>query len=198
MMGSQINKDSKNIMSLIEPNTVGAEVGVWYGNSSKQFLGRGVKELHLVDAWSVEPYKESTEHGSYDNYLERYSKLCGGNTEEDFQKFYDNVYRTVKSSLGSNERVTIHRMNSNDWFNTFDKKLDWIYVDGDHSYEGCLRDLNNALKVTKIGGLILGDDYKWPGTVYGKEGVTRAVDEFCQTNGLLKEQHGIVQFSIKV
>ena len=198
MMGTPINKDSVNILGLIEPNSIGAEVGVWFGNSSKRFLDRGVKELHLVDAWSVEPYKESTEHGTYENYLERYSKMCGGNTEKDFQKYYDSVYKTVKSTVGTDPRVTIHRMNSDDWFNSFDKKLDWIYVDGDHSYEGCLRDLNNALKVVKVGGLILGDDYKWPGTVYGKAGVTQAVNEFCQSNGLLKEQHGQVQFSIKV
>jgi len=198
MMGSTTNKDSKNIMSLIEPNTIGAEVGVWYGNSSKQFLGRAISELHLVDAWSVEPYKESTEHGTYENYLERYSKICGGNTEKDFQKHYDNVYKTVKSTVGTDPRVTIYRMNSDEWFKSFDKKLDWIYVDGDHSYEGCLRDLNNAIKIVKVGGLILGDDYKWPGTAYGKAGVTQAVDEFLQSHGLLKEQHGEVQFSIKV
>ena len=82
MMGSPINKDSVNIMGLIEPNSIGAEVGVWFGNSSQKFLGRGVRELHLVDAWSIEPYKESTEHGTYENYLERYSKMCGGNTEK--------------------------------------------------------------------------------------------------------------------
>lgn len=198
MMGTPTNKDSVNIMGLIQTNSIGAEVGVWFGNSSKQFLGRGVKELHLVDAWSVEPYKESTEHGTYENYLERYSKICGGNTEKDFQKYYDNVYHTVKSTVGTDPRVTIYRMNSDKWFNSFDKKLDWIYVDGDHSYEGCLRDLNNALKVVKVGGLILGDDYKWPKTQFGKVGVTQAVDEFCHSNGLLKERHGDVQFSIKV
>jgi hypothetical protein len=198
MMGSPINKDSVNIMGLIEPNSIGAEVGVWFGNSSQKFLGRGVRELHLVDAWSIEPYKESTEHGTYENYLERYSKMCGGNTEKDFQKYYDSVYRTVKSTIGTDPRVTIYRMNSNEWFDSFDKKLDWIYVDGDHSYEGCLRDLNNALKVVRVGGLILGDDYKWPDTKFGKTGVTRAVDKFCYSNGLLKEQHGQVQFSIKV
>lgn len=199
MMGSQVNKDSKNIMGLIEKDTVGAEIGVWYANSSKQFLKRGVKELHLVDAWSVEPYKESDEHGTYENYLERYSKMCGGSTENDFQRYYDNVYKEVESGIGRDSRVTIHRMSSDEWFDSQpSRKFDWIYVDGDHSYEGCLRDLRNALKVVKWGGLILGDDYKWPKSRYGKDGVTRAVDEFCSSEGLFKERHGDIQFSIRV
>lgn len=199
MMGTQVNRDARNIMGLIKKDSVGAEIGVWYGNSSKEFLKRGVKELHLIDAWSIEPYKESDEHGTYENYLERYSKMCGGGTEKDFQQYYDRVYEEVSTGVGADKRVTIHRMSSDEWFETFtERKLDWIYVDGDHSYEGCLRDLRNSLKVVKWGGLILGDDYKWGDTRWGKDGVTRAVDEFCRTEGLFKKRHGDIQFSIGV
>ena len=199
MMGNPINKDSHNIMDLIEPDTVGCEIGVWMGSSSERFLKRRLRKFHMVDAWSVEAYKESAEHGTYENYLERYSEICGGNTEKHFQKHYDNVYKNVCDKFKQYAAVRIHRMHSDEWFENYDgEKLDWIYVDGDHSYEGCLRDLNNALKIVKVGGLILGDDYKWSDAMYGKAGVTKAVDEFCKTNGLLKEKHGQVQFSIRL
>ena len=198
MMGNKTNNDSVAIMELIDKHSVGAEIGVWYGSSSRRFLGRGVSKLYLVDAWHYEPYKNSTEHGDYESYLERYKNICGGKTEKDFKKKYDEVYKAVVKEFGENEKVVIERMTSDKWFAKFDDELDWIYVDGDHSYEGCLRDLESALKVVKKGGLILGDDYQWPKQKHGKPGVTKAVDEFLKKHGLKIEQHGKVQFSIRI
>ena len=43
MMGSQVNKDAPNILGLIPVNSVGAEIGVWFGNSSQIFLNKGIK-----------------------------------------------------------------------------------------------------------------------------------------------------------
>ena len=38
MMASKVNKDSKSILRDIQPNSKGAEIGVWAGNTSMQFL----------------------------------------------------------------------------------------------------------------------------------------------------------------
>ena len=199
MMASPVNKDSKRIMHMIEPNTEGAEIGVWAGNTSVQFLNRGVSKLELIDPYSVEPYKQSKEYPSYQDYLDKYSRILHiEDNDKDFQKYYDQMYGQVKATVGQDPRVTMHRMTSTEWFNTFDKKLDWIYVDGDHSYHGCLNDLESALKVVKTGGLIMGDDYLWPSAKYGKLGVTDAVDRFCKRYMLLKQRFGETQFLIKV
>jgi predicted O-methyltransferase YrrM len=56
-------------------------------------------------------------------------------------------------------------------------KFDFIYIDGDHSYEQVLRDLNNSFKVLKVGGCILVDDYAWI-----KDTVRRAVNDFYNTH----------------
>ena len=45
MMATHTNKDSKNIMHLIKPQTIGAEIGVWMGNTSSQFLKKNLKKL---------------------------------------------------------------------------------------------------------------------------------------------------------
>ncbi len=37
-------------------------------------------------------------------------------------------------------------------------KCDVFSVDGDHSYEGCLTDLINAMKLMRMGGTVLADD----------------------------------------
>ena len=198
-MASRVNKDSKHILKDILPNTKGAEIGVWAGNTSMQFLRLGISELHMIDPWSVEPYKKSKEYKNYDEYLEKYSKILDIEKQDvDFQEYYDAIYSEVRAKCGMDPRVTIHRMTSDEWFATKPEKLDWIYVDGDHSYEGCLRDLENSLKVVKPGGIIMGDDYYWKHARYGKEGVTNAVDRFCKRYMLFKEPRGETQFILRV
>ena len=100
------------------------------------------------------------------------------------------------------QEVKICRMTSDKFFNTYfptkNTKLDWIYVDGDHSYEGCLRDLENSLLVVKEGGHILGDDFGWPNAKWFKPGVTKAVKEFINNHNLTMLRHGETQYEIRV
>ena len=204
MMGGSTNRDSKDIMYLVDKDTVGAEIGVWKANTSVNFVKRGVKELHLVDAWSVEVYKEGVgetgEWGSYENYLQRYKQVTGGTTEEDFKAYYDQTYNDVVKRFKQMEHVHVHRMSSNDWFaEQKDNYFDWVYLDGDHSYEGVLRDLQSSHRVVKNGGVILGDDYAWPFQKHGKPGVTAAVDQFIKETGLkVLQEGGTTQFSIQL
>jgi len=198
MMYIKTNKDAPNIMHVIPPNSRGAEIGVWMGNSSQRFLDCGIAHIYLVDAYSVEPYKDNSE-ASFEEYIAKYSKVTGEFTESGFTRFYDNVYKSVVERFKGDSRVTVCRMTSDEWFAKQDDDiLDWIYVDGDHSYEGCLRDLNNALSKVKNGGMILGDDYGWPGSKWNKPGVTQAVNEFCNTNKFKPIKHGETQFQINV
>lgn len=191
------NKDAPNIMHVIPPNSRGAEIGVWMGNSSQRFLDCGIAHIYLVDAYSVEPYKDNSE-ASFEEYIAKYSKVTGEFTEAGFTRFYDNVHKSVVERFKGDSRVSVCRMTSDQWFEKNDETLDWIYVDGDHSYEGCLRDLNNALSKVKKGGMILGDDYGWPGSKWNKPGVTQAVNEFCNTNKFKPIKHGETQFQINV
>ena len=207
MMATHTNKDSRHIMHVIKPDTVGAEIGVWFGNTSTQFVKKGLKKLYMVDPYSVEPYKENSEM-SFQEYLAKYAKVTGEIAPAGFAKYYDRVYEEVKTRFNSYEEVEICRMSSDEWFEQFmaakghgnDEMLDWIYIDGDHSYEGCLRDLENALQVVKPGGLILGDDYGWPNAKWFKPGVTKAVDEFINKNELTNKmfKHGETQYEIRI
>ena len=206
MMATHTNKDSVNIMHAIKPNTIGAEIGVWMGNTSTQFLKKNLKKFYMVDAYSVEPYKESSEM-SYQEYLAKYQPITGEFSEGGFKKYYDRVYNEVKTRFSTFKEVEICRVTSDVWFEEFmaakghgnNEMLDWIYIDGDHSYEGCLRDLENALQVVKPGGLILGDDYGWPNSKWSKPGVTKAVNEFINKNNLTKMlRHGMTQYEIRI
>lgn len=182
------NIDSEETWKRIPKNTIGIEIGVWKGDSSVKFLRRA-NHLHLVDSWSPISYENSNEHGNYQNYLNRYSDLVGSNNPEDFQKYYDKIYQEVISRF-KNKPVTIHRQNSREFFENFNQLVDWIYIDGDHSYEGCLFDLENSLRIIRPGGIIFGDDYN------NKPGVKQAVDEFILRTGLFFNNFYGDQFEI--
>lgn len=167
------NKESAYVLTRISENSVGVELGVWKGDSSEKFSTK-TRQLHLVDAWAPEPYKASVEHGSFENYIERYSKLVGSTNTEDFEKFYDSIYEGVKSRFKNNPNIIIHRMSTRDFFNFFEHKVDWVYVDAAHDHDGCYFDLSNSLKIVRPGGKILGDDYQ------NKPGVKSAVDQFVK------------------
>jgi len=174
----------------IPEGSIGVELGVWQGESSEKFLKKA-GHLHLVDPWSSIAYEDSDEFGDYQGYLDRYSKLVGSNNPDDFQKFYDNIYNMVSAKM-INRPVTIHRQTTDEFFAEFTEKVDWVYVDALHSFEGCLSDLRNARKIIKPGGSIFGDDYG------NKPGVVKAVDTFIADTGLTLDNFYTNQFEIKV
>lgn len=202
MMGQPTNSDSVSIVNLIREGSVGAEIGVWMGNSSRRFLSRNPSKLFLVDPWSVSGYQpaidanDDTHDEQY--YYERYSRITGGNDEASFNKYYSKIADGVVREFGHLSNVEICRMNSTEWFAQYDKPfLDWIYIDGDHSYTAVYSDFSNALKVVKSGGLIMGDDYHW-GKPVDKGGVKRAIDQWAEENQLTLEKYGQKQVVVRI
>lgn len=187
MAGENLN--SVKVLEFMEAGTKGLEIGVWKGDSSKLFLMRA-KHLTLVDAWSTTVYEEGTEFDTAD-YYKRYRHIAKGKRKEHFVKMYDDVYESVVERF-KNSPVTIHRMSSKQFFEQNTETFDWVYVDGDHSYEGCLYDLEESLKIVNKDGMIFGDDYT------NKEKVKQAVDEFVSKHNLEFNNFYKNQFYIKV
>jgi len=65
-----------------------------------------------------------------------------------------------------------------------DNSFDFIYIDGDHSYEGVKRDMIAVWPKIREGGVMSGHDYnpRWDSLA----GVIRAVDEFENEMKLMK------------
>src|SRR5262249_22698526 len=65
-----------------------------------------------------------------------------------------------------------------------DESCDWIYIDGDHNYEGVKSDIEAAAPKVKPGGLMVFNDYAvWSVTSMRRCGVAKAANEFAIANG---------------
>ncbi len=134
------------------------EIGVWKGDFSQQILtATNPARLVLVDPWQYVP-------GT--NWYGRIGS----------QEKMDAMHQAVVMRFATRPEVEVIRARSADAAPMFeDGTLDWVYVDGDHSYEGCRDDLVTYAPKLKPGGLLVGDDYR---DTPGRDGVKRAVDEF--------------------
>lgn len=155
-----------NITSLLNklcPNGKGAEIGVKQGKFSKTLLkGWHGCKLYLIDPW------EEQDKSVYDESIHNH------------QSDYEATINNLKDFSG---RYEIIRQYSNDAHSHFGKNsLDFIYIDGNHSYEGVKSDLELFYPKLKYGGVMMGDDYH----IHDLEkvfnfnfGVKKAVDEFA-------------------
>lgn len=145
--------------------SIGVEIGVAEGFSSKDFLENGLEKLYSVDAW-----KKLDQSGD------------GGNDQEWHDKNYNDA---VKRLSPFKERSVILRGLSQDMVDKVkDDSIGLLYLDGDHSYEGVKRDLNLWYRKVVSGGIVAGHDY-----LMHHYGVKRAVHEFAQTEIHLIPEH---------
>ncbi len=178
--------ENRNIMvsDLIAPNGVYAEIGVFKGEFSNFLLTKlNPKQLVLFDLFDGTCGSGDVDGNNFSN--------TNMNTE------FNNIMNW------NNEVITLKKGDSSSQLDLFENEyFDMIYIDGDHSYDGCKKDLDVALKKVKKGGYIMGHDYEMnmnkAKTCYSF-GVKKAVDEFCQKNNLqilAKAMDGCVSYAI--
>lgn len=151
-------------------NSICAEIGVWKGDFSKRILNTvKPKKLYLIDPWFF-----NTEYKN---------AMYGGSVEKS-QKDMDEIYKSILINFRkeiNQEKIEVFRNKFEDLLDKFpDNYFDWIYIDGDHTYNAVVKDLDNVTKKVKEGGLITGDDYTTGG--WWKGGVKKAVDEYIVNN----------------
>ena len=148
----------------------GIEIGVYEGDNAAKILNfLNIKKLYLVDPWR-----------EYVNNLD-YGKIV------DNQKTQDERYEFVKKRFQKNSEVEILRMDSAAAVKLFpDNFFDFIYIDGDHSYEAVKNDLHMWHPKLKKYGVMCGDDFSH---ISGR-GVIEAVQEFSFEKKLIIQTMG--------
>jgi hypothetical protein len=145
-----------------------AEVGVWAGGFSSRIVQlRKPRELHLIDPWQFVPSLPE--------------RMYGGSVASS-QTYMDDLMASVVDRFANNKSVKVHRASSIEAARNFpDGHFDWIYLDGDHSYEAVLADLRAWFPKIKVGGKIVCDDYTWIDETRTRS-VKAAVETFLEAN----------------
>jgi hypothetical protein len=151
--------------AILKPGMKVAEVGVFRGEFAQVLAGLKPSLLVLIDPWE--------------------GILTSGNHDGQnvVQVVGEEVFKSLSEKTKALPFIEIRRGYSGTVLKEFpDNHFDAIYVDGDHSFEGCYSDLELAYKKVKPGGWIcfhdFGLNYLKCTTAYAF-GVVQAVDTFC-------------------
>lgn len=151
------------VASRVSAGAVGAEVGVYRGCMSNALfkLIPGLR-LFMVDRWLV--YTKEERVASPKTRIARIKQ------ERVWGKIKAAALKVAAAYPGA---VVIEDDSVAAATQVLDGSLDFVFIDGDHSYEGVKRDVLAWLPKVKPGGWLMGHDYG------GKPdgGVKRAVDE---------------------
>lgn len=158
----------------IKGKIVMVELGVWHGVQAGRLLAMIPRlEWHGVDTWA--PPKEGS------SYAESGAEIA----DKDGDAFSEAYHIAVRTIWPFRDRAHIIKADTVDAASQFaDGSVDIVFIDADHSYEGCKRDIIAWKSKVKPGGLLCGHDYA------NKRGdVKKAVDEQIGTGVVLGADH---------
>ena len=177
----------KSVLNMVPKGAIGVEIGVWKGDFSAQIL-RAARPgtLHLVDPWLVSDAADRVGEAWYGE---------GKITQSGMDTICDQVASRFASEIASGQ-VRIHRADASVALGSLESaSVDYVYVDGDHAYDGVVSDLAQAFRVTKPNGLICCDDYLLG--AWWKDGVVRAVHELLVAERVIVEYKADTQIVLK-
>jgi len=167
-----LNANRNDILSCIAPRGVAAEIGVAEGGYSECLLARlKPKKLHLIDPWR---FQDSPD----------YVMDANNTSDEEGERRYKGVLEKFAEPIRAGV-VKVHRALSTEIAESFpDEYFDFIHIDANHTYSGCLADLRALDHKVKRTGFITGHDYQTiPIARAHHNGVVQAVNCFVIETG---------------
>lgn len=137
----------------------GAEIGVCDGHFSVMLLDTipGL-ELYCIDPWLG--------YGTY--------------REKGFSGHFRNSYEKAMDALSGRARI-IRKLSMDALADIPDESLDFVFIDGNHSYDYVREDVREWTKKVRKGGIVSGHDYYVMRS--GGDDVIRAVNEYVAEHG---------------
>ena len=136
-------KNREDIANLVDPHSIGCELGVFKGDFSKVLLDSGkFDQLYLVD-----PFSGQIQSGDKN-----------GNNVESLDG--EGLFSSVSKRFEYRKNVFIARQRSHEFLSVFkDDFFDFIYIDTTHQYDQTVLELELAYKKIKNNGIVAGHDY---------------------------------------
>jgi predicted O-methyltransferase YrrM len=140
---------------------LGAEVGVYRGNTSEALL----RELPDLRLWLVDPWRP------YDGA----AQFGQGN-----QVSFDRAMAATMfwTEFACTRRFVLRECSTQAASRFADGELDFVFIDANHLYEHVCADIKAWWPKVRRGGMLMGHDYGVYRDATGEWGVSRAVDEF--------------------
>lgn len=141
-------------------NLMGVEIGVCRGENLRYIMEHcpNIKKAVGVDPWKQYPEM----------------------TQKMLDSFYENAVENLRDLVKA-ERVRVLREYSAKASLSFvDETLDFVYIDGEHTFKAVLEDLRCWYSKVKTGGIVSGHDYGMPA-------VKKALEEFLKEKGIVAE-----------
>jgi len=121
-------------------NVTGLEIGICRGENIVYFLENcdKLEKIHCID-----PYLP-------------YMDWVGPITQEDMDSYHEIA---IKNFSPNGDKIVVHKDTSDNCVDKFeDGQFDYIFIDGDHSFDGVMKDLKNYYSKVKSGGIFSGHD----------------------------------------
>lgn len=132
-------------------NSVCVEIGSYIGASSL-LIAKGLtnnSKLYCIDTWQNDAMTE----GNWDS----------------FNEFSTNT-KSVRSKIQTIRKTSLEAVQD------FNLQIDYLFIDGDHSYEGVKSDVDAWFPKLKSGGIVVMHDIGWA------EGVIKVIVEDIEPN----------------
>ena len=153
-------QDLPNLLKKLGQKIEGIEIGVCRGENITYCL-ESCSNIEKIIA--IDPYLPFVDWNGFEF------------SEDIMNKFFE---ITNKNFLNHPNKVLLLREKSEIIFNTIDNlEYDYIFIDGEHTYDALKRDLKNYYSKVKNGGLISGHDYNLPG-------ISTAISDFKNENNI--------------
>jgi predicted O-methyltransferase YrrM len=112
------------------------------------------------------------------------------------KRVYEMMVETVDSTVFASHRRVVMVGDSEEVARLLGGGFDFIFLDGDHFYEGVKKDVEGYYPLVRQGGLLMGHDYGGKGDQKGRFGVQRAVDDFAEAHShkVVVEKHQVWWF----
>ncbi len=130
-------------------NIIGVEIGTRYGYNAENIM----KLLDIKELFCIDPYI------SYDIFT---------------KEKQDIIFEKANKIIGRNPRINLIKKKSEDALSDIPDNVDFVYIDGLHTYEQVYWEIKNYYKKLKKGGVMCGHDFN-----ADLSGVAKAVIQFA-------------------